>query len=338
MRRWGKGSRSLFVIVGIWFAASQSAYAEWEDPDINERGNRPPPSKIVSEENSSVSTKINSKADAAEVQRKLPPRGEGKLLSWWSPETYQFSIGYERAGSSTAALGGDNIAFGVWFPGGFGMDFYLGYTRNAGTTNVETRIQETGTTTKSRTTNTQYSGVTGSQNFTAGLGLKGRLYQNSWFQFNMGILFAYTGPSNTESTVGQVTEVIPNTGFPTTKTITEATFSGSPGYGTTISNTKGAFSVGPKIGTEFYPKWFPHLALGFATGVLTTIGGDTVESTTTRVRTVTFIDGVDQGDLSGTDAPTTTTSSTKRGTRVGTFGIGGTTFQFTGIFTIRYVF
>lgn len=343
---WGTWARSGFVVIGIWLALSQAAYAEWDDNEINERAGQRS-SKIVQEENNAVSTRPPPKRVAADPikndpigppRRQMPPPRDEALTSWWSPEAYTFSIGYEKAGTSTAALGGDNIVWGVWFPGVFGFDLYVGYTRDAGTTAVATSLTETGVAVKTRTSNSRYSGVSGSQNFTVGLGPKFRLYQNSWFQFNLGLLMGYTAPYSTESTVGQVTETIPNIGAPTTKTITETSFGGSAGYGTSIANTKGAFSVGPRLGTEFYLKWFPHLALGFATGILTTFGGDTVTTTTTRIRTVTFIDGVEQDDLSGTDGPTTTTTTTKAGTRVGTFGIGGTNFQFTGIFTIRYVF
>lgn len=338
-----RGSSLVFIVA--LFAGFQPAFAEWDgedkkpDPEQNqiERSGRtrPTPTRVTEEENSSVSTRPG--ADP-ELKRKLGPRGEGRLFSWWSPETYKYSIGYEKAGTANAVLGGDNLTFGFWFPGDFGLDLFLGYNKTGGTTTEARTVQETGvTSSKTRVTTTQYSGATGPSNMTVGLTLKGRGYQNSWFQFNYGIIVAYGGSSRVESRVGQIIETIPDTGAPTTKSVQETSANGSAGYGTTTAETKSTISVGPKLGTEFYLKWFPHLALGFSTGVLASFGGDTTTTTVTKDRTLQYVNGVEQPNVSGTDGPLTTTATTTPGTRAGTFGIGGTLFQLNGIFTIRYI-
>jgi hypothetical protein len=68
---------------------------------------------------------------------------------------------------------------------------------------------------------------------------------------------------------------------------------------------------------------------------LLTIGGETTTTTTTRNRTSTFVNGVEQPPT--TDTVNVDVSESKQGLRGATFGIGGTTFNLFGSFTIRYV-
>jgi len=296
--------------------------AEEEDPIPNERAR--PSTRVTVTEEDETNTSYSTKS-------KKPPRIEGKYFSTWSPEMYKYAIGYESGGSSNAVLGANNVVIGFWFPGDFGLDFYVGYTKAAGTANEETTVNETGTTTKTKVTTKDYSGLSGANNMTFGLGLKMKGYQNSWFQFSYGIIAAYGGASRVEGRVGTIQETVPDTASPTTKTSVETN------YGTIVTDTKSTISVGPKLGAEFYLKWFPHLALGFSTGVLATFGGETTATTTTRSRTTVTVSGTEQPNTSGTDGPTTVTSSTTPGYSARTFGIGGTQFQFNGLFTIRYV-
>ncbi len=289
------------------------------------------------EEDEAINTSVSTKPTTDAETRKKLNRGDGKLISWWSPETSHYSIGYEAAGSGTSVLGANNLTVGFWLPGDFGLDFYVGYNKAAGTSAESKTIAETGTTTKTRVTTTIYSGFTGASNMTLGLGLKGRGFQNSWFQFSYGLILAYGGPNKVEGRVGETIETVPDTTIPNTKSSVETAANGSAGYGTISTDTKSTISVGPKLGTEFYIKWFPHLALGFSTGLLATFGGESTQTITTRNRTVNTIAGTVQPDTSGTDGPTTTTVTTTPGYQASTFGIGGTQFQFTGTFTIRYV-
>ncbi len=247
---------------------------------------------------------------------------------WWSPELQRYSLGYETALTGVLNTFGQNaVLFGAW-QGAWGVDFYFGYTRDAGswadaTTTADNNISN------GRTLTTAYTGTKGAHTFVVGVGLKQRVIQSSWFQLHWGPVVALTTPSSVDYAVGTRVETFPSRDSLGNKTIQET------GWGTTKDETNLGLSIGPRIGTEFYLKWFPHLSLGFATGILATVGAETTSTATTRTRTVAVVNGEEQTPAA--DSTSTGVTKSQKGLRGRTFGLGGTSFSFTGIFTIRYL-
>lgn len=145
----------------------------------------------------------------------------------------------------------------------------------------------------------------------------------------MGGFAGATYTTSTNYPTGSTSTAISNTAAPETYTVTET------GYGDISTKTDLTFFGGFKLGSEFYLKWFPNLALGFAAGVFTSTGGDVTTNTNSTTQTYQVTSGVSQTPT--VRQKTSSEAITKNGGLVDTYGIGGTTFQFTGLFTVRYV-
>ena len=103
-----------------------------------------------------------------------------------------------------------------------------------------------------------------------------------------------------------------------------------------ISSSVSAKTIyGPRVNVEFYLKWFPHIALGFGTGLLLTQGGDATTSTVTQSRTYTVANGVAAKPTSS--QTTSSTDKAKSGGSSKTIAVGGTKFNLMGNFAIRYI-
>lgn len=247
----------------------------------------------------------------------------------WSPEKQRYSIGYEGAALSAVSVIGKNaMNFGCWLNDSWAIDAYFGYTKDADTYS-DTTASIGDAVANSSTVTVTHAGIKNANIFTLGAGVRYRVFQNSWFQFNVGGLLTYTPGVAASYTTGSITTTTPNLNSPGNQTISET------GLGTISSNTNATTSVGPKLGTEFYPRWFPHLALGFSTGILTTFGSESTVTTSTRTRTYTTLGGTAQPPSA--DTTTNSVASLKPGTRGVTFGVGGAQFQLIGTFTIRYI-
>jgi hypothetical protein len=220
--------------------------------------------------------------------------------------------------------------FGVWFNDLIGVEGMLGYAKTGDTATTDTTTQTNNLSTpQTSTTATTRSGTVNPSTWLLGAVIKFKFYQNSWFQFYGGGLFLFTPSSSAVTPTGTTVVTTPDTTKPGNATITETAIGGR------TVHTDSTFSFGPKFGTEFYIKWFPHLAVGFGTGILATTGGDVTTTISSRSRNYAMINGVAQPATGDVSNPETTV--TKPGMVGTTFGIGGTVFQFTGIFTIRYV-
>lgn len=107
------------------------------------------------------------------------------------------------------------------------------------------------------------------------------------------------------------------------------------GLGSVSSTSSAKMIYGPRLSVEFYLKWFPHIGLGFGTGLLMTQGGDTTTKTTTQTRSYSVTNGV-----AGTPTSSQTSSATdtvKTGGSSRTIAVGGTRFSLLGNFAIRYI-
>jgi len=272
-----------------------------------------------------ASADANTAPDPTAVQVSEP--------SWWSPEKARYSIGYEYTGNiggiAQSPLPQNAVALGMWLSPDIGVELLVGYNHGAdnATTSTNTAVDPNAQTSNVTTT---YSGTMNATSVLLGGILKYRAFQNSWFQFNLGAMVAVVPGDGTSVNTGTTTVSTPNTTQPTTFSTTDTNI------GTVSTNTNLAVSVGPRLGTEFYLKWVPHLALGFETGVLTTFGGQTTTTTSTQSDSFNTTNGTaGTKTVSGT---TTNVVTTKPGTVANTFGAGGLAFQLTGAFTLRYIF
>jgi hypothetical protein len=251
--------------------------------------------------------------------------------SWWHARRYQYEIGYEAAATNTTGvLGTSVISFGTWFNEGSGIDFFLGFTKGANA-NAESISETTNelATPKTKSATTTFSGTNAPFTLTVAANPKMRVYQTDWFQINVGLMAGIFIPASATYQTGTKTETYADATDPTNKTVSEVS------YGTITARNKLSLGIGPRISTQFYIKWFPHLAVGFATGIFTFLGGDSETTTDTTTRAYTVVNGVEQAPSSKSTNHAVVT--TRPGLRATTFGLGGTTFNFTGTFTLRYV-
>ena len=256
-----------------------------------------------------------------------PPHAGSEGTSWWSPERQLYYLGFEgTAGASILPKAA--VVFGYWATPNVSIEGYLGYTKTTETYNESVATTEDSVS-NTRSTVTSYTGSMTPHTFLIGGGARYKVVQTSWFQFTIGGVVAVVPGNNASNRTGTSTQTIQSLSVPTSFTTVETAL------GTVTSDTNWQLSVGPKLGTEFYLKWIPHLALGFSTGVFASFGGDTTTTTATRTRTYLTVNGVPQTPTS--DTSSSTVAVQKLGTRGTTFGIGGTIFNLFGNFTIRYV-
>jgi hypothetical protein len=247
--------------------------------------------------------------------------------SWWTPLNYRYSIGYEGNAFLSGVLPINTVVFGTWFNEHWGMEFYLGLSK-PGDNYTESSSTFTDAVANSTTVTSAYTGTQTPTTVLLGVEPKYRLYQNNWLQISLGAVFAVSPPSSATYNVGQQ-QTTTTTATPNNSTVVDNAF------GSATAHQDWQFNIGPKIGSEFYLKWFPHLALGFATGILATFGGYVTTTSTQRTAQYQVLSG--QNQTANPDQTTNSSSTPKPGYRGTTFGIGGSVFEFTGLFTIRYV-
>lgn len=243
------------------------------------------------------------------------------------PEDYKYLVGFESTSASLGVLGANSIVIGNWWET-WGLEFLIGYTKNedSSSSSVDTNnntIANTGTTT------TTFSGTKNNHTGSLGTVLKAKVFQNHWVQVYGGAFVGVNYFFKTNYQSGSKVETFTDLNSTGNKSVTETSL------GNVEVKRTPQVAIGPKLGAEFYPKWIPHLAVGFSTGIATYFGGNTTTTSSLRTRTFTVVNGVDQP--ASADATRTTVTETSPGIKGVTFGIGGTTFQVTGVFTIRYV-
>lgn len=276
-------------------------------------------------------------AEDQEPPQKLPTKTsvnmyrESKMaaeLPWWNPTKYRNEVGYEGSAGLASVLAQNTISYSHWMTEGTAFDFFFGYSKGVDSA-TEGASLVTNTTATSSVSTASYTGTKNPHTFMLGAGLRTRLYQNEWFALSLGGVVAFSPGNGADYPTGTRTETTPNTASPTNKTVVETNL------GTISVENKSKIAVGPRLVSEFYLKWFPHLALGLNAGIFSVFYGDTVTTTNTRSRTYAVVNGVDQ--TPSADSSTSSSSTNKYGMAGSTFGLGGSTFQFTGTFTLHYV-
>jgi hypothetical protein len=135
--------------------------------------------------------------------------------------------------------------------------------------------------------------------------------------------------TDTTGKTGSVTKSTPNITTPDTHTITES------GLGEQTISRDIQFLAAGRVGTEFYLKWFPQLALGFAGGLQTGYLGKTTNTIKQTTQTYQVVAGAQQTPTSRSES--TTTQTTDNGLSSATFVMGGQQFNAFGNFSLKYV-
>lgn len=247
----------------------------------------------------------------------------------WAPENLKHSIGVETASASLGVLGTTVMAYSYWWSQKWGFEALVGFAKSSDTaqSSVDTNVNVIN---NSQTITTAFTGVENPLQITAGAVIKNRVYQSSWLQVYWGGLAAvkYTGDVSYQS--GSSTTTVPDLASPNDFTVTESNL------GANQVSRELEYLIGPRIGTEIYLKWFPNLALGFATGVTYSIGGEQRTQTNTATRSYNVVSGVPQDPTTSNSSSNTVVTRRPPGT-INTFGFGGTSFSFTGVWTVKYL-
>ncbi|NBX83135.1 hypothetical protein EBQ90_08615 [bacterium] len=253
----------------------------------------------------------------------------------WRPQQQRKALGIETSSSSFGVLGTNAISYTHWTSATKGFEYLFGYSKTADSFTETLTVTQSNTSAanQSLTEATAYSGTKNPHNFLLGLTYRDKIHQSDWLQIYWGLTGAIQYSTSASYTTGTSTKTTTNISDSDTYSIEE-----SADFGNTTRKGRLQVFIGPKFGSEFYLRWFPQLALGFATGVLTSFG--------TPAETVAVTHGsssettqVNNGVVTP-PAPTPETSVTTKNPgdfNGSTFGIGGQTFSFTGQFTIRYV-
>lgn len=244
----------------------------------------------------------------------------------WSPEDANYAIGFESA--STFSIIGQNMAiFGMTLAPDVWLDLYLGYTKSANTTTTTSTVADN-TVTGSRTDTLANTGVLNPHTISVGAAVRFAIFQNSWLQIHVGPMGALVLPNSVSYPTGSMVRTYADKDDTANYSVTDTVGA------VDISNGM-IFHAGARLGSEFYLRWFPHLAIGFNTGVLTSFGGNTTTTTTTRNKIYAVVNDAEQ--TATTDTNTVATADLDRGMRGATFGVGGTVFNLFGNFLIRYI-
>jgi len=253
--------------------------------------------------------------------------GNPDASSYWNPEAYTYYVGYEGSGVPSI-LPQNSVVLGQWFDSRFGGEIFVGYSNPADSfaTSVQTSADAVANSQNTLTTN---SGTRSAATLLIGVAPKLRFVQSSWVQLYLAGVLGFVFGNSTNYATGSRQVSVADLTDPTTFSVNETNF------GTIQIERSAMFLIGPKLGSEFYLKWIPNLALGFSTGFLFTSGGSTKTTTSTKTRSIDTVSGVEQP--AAPDSSFENVAETQPGLQATTFGIGGAQFNLFGNFSLRYV-
>ncbi|NDE16370.1 hypothetical protein EBZ80_15700 [bacterium] len=256
------------------------------------------------------------------------PSGPAKAASV-APVKLSHSIGVELASSSFGALGTSAVNYGLLTPK-YGVEFYLGHSKSADTiSQSESSVTNTSATPNSRTTSVVDSGKVNPRQYTFGIQPKYVMFADRWLRATAGFMLAYTNTGKVSYKTGTTTTSWSDISQDSNYSVQRNA------VGTIETKTTPRLLMGPRINADFLLRWFPHLSLGFSTGIMVGSGAASTTETNTESKSFAVQDGVEQ-----TPSSHTTTSqkvSLKQGLTGETIAVGGTTFNLMGSFTLRYV-
>jgi hypothetical protein len=246
-----------------------------------------------------------------------------------TPPKMRHSLGVELSDADFGVLGTTAINYGYMMQS-FGLEIYLGYNKASDTVkHTETLNQNDISTPKSKITIASDSGKVNPTQLTFGLQPKFVLFSDRWFRATTGLMLAYSTTSTVSYKTGTTTTTVSDTSQPANYTVSQAD------TGTVSVTTQPRIILGPRFGTDFFLRWFPHLSLGFSTGILMGSGGVTTTKTNTEDKVFAVSNGAEQSPTIHTI--TSATEEQKPGTTKSTVAVGGTVFNLFGSFNLRYV-
>lgn len=317
----------------VFFTGSSFSADEFEER-IPAKRTKSAARRILSEEIPDGSSTAGTEGEGITLKTSSVLMKDSEWTPTWRPHMQKRAIGIETASGSFGALGTNAISYTKWGSPSRGMEYLFGYFKNEDSYQEKlTKTQNNvGSSTQGLEEITEYSGSRNPHNFIFGMAYREKLHQSDWMQIYWGLLGAVQYSTSASYKTGTLTKTTSNISNPNTYSLAE-----NVNYGETTRDSRLQFFVGPKLGSEFYLRWFPQLALGFSTGVLANFGTASQETAITNVGTETT--SVTNGTV--TTAPinqeksvTTTNPGDLNGQ---TLAIGGQTFSFTGQFTIRYI-
>jgi hypothetical protein len=249
--------------------------------------------------------------------------------SWWSPKGMKHSIGVELSDANYGALGTTAIAYGYWREK-FGLDVYFGYSKDQDT--AASTITTTANDAQSPKTSTivkEYTGRKNPKKNTFGIQPKLVFVYDRWFRASLGFLIARSSSSSVSYSTGSISTTFADSTNLKNYSVTESD------YGTITTSSTAKLLYGPRVNAEFVLKWFPHIALGFGTGVILSSGADTTAKTLTKNRSYTVTDGT--AATPTTDETSSIEQRQPSGGTATTLALGGSTFSLLGSFSVRYI-
>lgn len=299
-----------------------------------EDARRIPSRRIMNEDSLSSSPESRTEGEVKTLKTSPVLMKDSDWVPSWRPQQQRKALGIETSSSSFGVLGTNAISYTHWTSASKGFEYLFGYSKTADSfTETLTATQsDTSSATQTLTEATAYSGTKNPHNFLLGLTYRDKIHQSDWLQIYWGLTGAVQYSTSASYRTGTSTKTTNDISDADTYTVTE-----SAGFGATTQKGRLQVFIGPKFGSEFYLRWFPQLALGFATGVLTSFGtaAETLTVTHGSPETTTVNNGVSTPPA--TTPETSVTTKNPGDFNGSTFGIGGQTFSFTGQFTIRYV-
>lgn len=195
---------------------------------------------------------------------------------------------------------------------------------------AETKTTTYNQTSLSLTESVAFSGARNPTVLNLVVGAKKRIWQNDWMQVNWGPLLMYTHGTSVSYSTGTLTRTVANVNNPNDFTMSEASL------GTISNGVDPKYSLGVKVGSEFYVKWFPNLALCADIVILNQLPVKGTQDEATATKTYAVVAGVQQ-------APTAESYSNVRrfndfGGSASTSQVGSAYFNILGAnWSIKYV-
>lgn len=307
--------RGWLFLLGALVLGSVSLRAEYDE----EEGFLEPSDTVVEEE---------GEPRGSRPPRRRRPPAPRRDSNRFDAATYEYSIGFDSTSSTLGVWGQNAAVFGIWGES-WGIEFIGGWTTgsDSASTSVATATTVVGGT--NQTITTTHSGSRNPHAITLATVVKHKIFANKWLQVYGGLLMGANLFLSRSRPTGTETITVANTADPDDYSVSQVNL------GTVTTSQSVQFLAGPKLGAEVFLKWFPHVAIGFSTAVVAKLGGKSTTLTETASKTFSVVNGVAQAPSS--HSTSVTEAESDPGLSGATFGLGGTSFQFTGVFTIRYV-
>jgi hypothetical protein len=310
-------TRLAFVMIFL-NVSSTSAFAQSKRGDDATDS----PSVLSSRPSADVKTRTTLTADDS-----LAPTPSE--TSWWSTKGMRHSIGVELSDASYGALGTTAIAYG-YSRDKFGIDLYMGYSKEQDTAaTTSTTSTNDAATPKTKTVSQEFSGVKKPKQTTFGIQPKFYFFSDRWFKASVGFMIARTSSSAVKYNTGTTTTTYADSSNLNNYTVSQTD------YGTVSQKSSDKTLYGPRLNTEFYLKWFPHIALGFGTGLIMSTGADATATSSTSNKTYAVTNGTAANPT--VDQTESAEQKTPSGGTAKTLALGGSTFSLLGSFTVRYI-